>query len=90
MKESINTDIFYIKLILKYVQELHIIYRKNGIENHVELKGTLETKYSVTQIMTNIYESSRNLGETAYDSLPSLKSINLKGIGRQPHIFTMI
>lgn len=78
MKKSTAIDRQCIAKILKYIGEIKEILERDGIASFQDLQDSLSTKYAITQIITNVYELSRKLQESALEKLKNFNTPTLR------------
>ena len=79
MKKSEKTDKICIKKILEYIDDIKDCFDHYSIESYKNLENKRIAQYAITQIITNIYELKKKIGDETLSKLPEFDKIRLAG-----------
>lgn len=78
MGKRSDIEIRCVKGIQAYIGDLQQIITDSNIQSFQDLKKSLAPKYAVTQLITNIYELSKELHSDTLQSLVEFSKINIR------------
>ena len=78
MKKSISVDKQCVTKILSYIKNIKQVLEMENVKSSESLEDSIAAKYAVTQLVTNIYELSKNIQASTLSTLQDFSKIRLR------------
>lgn len=77
MKQSLENDKICIEKIMNYIGDIKDCFTHFDINSYSDIESERIAQLAITQCITNIYETKKNVQQTTLDNIPEFDQIKL-------------